>query len=129
MPLAQNEGKTPIDMNNPKCGQTGQFQNSTACPIRKKELAKAAEYDKLQHKVQAIKKKTESDDKESKKATAANLLMQGLLNGASDLEDVLIRLMLCQLGSLIDGFVKQSNDGGQREDGIWNHTGVQSTRY
>ena len=115
--LAQNGGKVPIDMStitcrHPECGQTGNFQNSTACPIRQKEMAKAAEYDKLQNKVQAIKRKTATDDKESEKVTAINLLMQGIVDGSSDLEDVLIGSMLCQSGSLIDGFVKQSNDGG-----------------
>ena len=55
--------------------------------------------------------------------------MQGILDGSSDLDDVLIGSMMCQSGSLINEFVKQSNDDGQREEDIWNHKGVQSTQY
>ena len=90
MTLAQNGDKVHVAMStitcrHPECGQTGHFQNSTACPIRQKEMAKATEYDKLQHKVQAIKKKAGNDEMESDKATATNLMIQGLLDGTSDL--------------------------------------------
>ena len=129
MLLAQNGSKAPIDMStitcrHPDCGQTGHFQNSTACPIRQKEMAKAAEFDKLQLTANAIKKKTGKE--ESEKTTATNLFMQGVLEGSSD---ILMGSMMCQSGSLVDEFVKHSNDEGQREDSVWNHKGIQSTHY
>jgi len=52
-----------------------------------------------------------------------------VLEGSSDIGNVLIGSMMCKPGSLINGFVEKFNDGGQREDGIWNHKGVQSTTY
>ena len=78
--LAQQGLKGAIDMSTITCrhpdyGQVGHFQNSMGCPIRQKEMTKAAEFDKLQLKVQSIKKKTGNDDKEIKKTTSTNLLM------------------------------------------------------
>jgi len=88
-------------------------------------MAKAAEFDKIQSKVKAIKQKTASTDTTGD--TATNLFMQGVLS--SNMDDVLLGSMMCQSGFLIDGFVQQANDDGQRHDGAWNHKGVQSTQY
>jgi len=46
----------------PDCGQTGHFANSTQCPIRQKEMAKAAKFDKLKAKLEEHKKATISVD-------------------------------------------------------------------
>ena len=132
MLLAQNGIRSPMDTSkikchHPDCGQLGHHQDSPECPVGKKEMAKAAEFDKIQSKVKAIKQKSASTDITGD--TAASLFFQGILNGSSDLDDVLLGSMMCQSGFLIDGFVQQANDDGQRSDGFWNHKDVQSTQY
>ena len=79
LPPASKSSGSGIDMStiicrHPNCGQAGHFQNSTQCPERQKEITKAAEYDKIKGKLDALQKKKSTSDTT---ASATNLHLTG----------------------------------------------------
>ena len=115
-----------ITCRHPKCGQVGHYMNSMQCPERQKEIAKAAEYDKLKAKQEADKKQTPQKATPSKSATpgesAEQMLMYGLANGNYD--DI-SELVLCNRGSIVDAAVRNSDS----DNDVWSHKSINNATY
>ena len=139
-PHQQGRGGTGRDLSHiickhPECGQTGHYINSTQCPIRQREMAKAAEFDKMKAKFEEQQKKT-ATTAASGTDSGTNLHMSGTETGTgqatvsdSDALSILMGSMHCQRGSVIDTIVEAANKNGERESNVWNHKGVESSEY